>query len=82
MVCVLVALRAMLLDLKAVRVIAAILARNVVTVFALFACQSDLWSNIVASHCRAFRLGDLAVLPSQSCVLVPRAGLEPATQRL
>lgn len=52
---VLIALWAMLLDLQAIRVIATILARNVVTILALFAGQSNLRADVVASHCRAFR---------------------------
>jgi hypothetical protein len=53
---VLVASWAMLLDLKAVRIVTAILARDVVAFFAVFACQSDLWTNIVTCHVLAFRL--------------------------
>jgi len=52
---VLVTSWAMLLDLKTIWVITAILAGDVVTVFAFFACQSDFWTNVVACHSRAFR---------------------------
>ena len=77
---VLIALRAMLLNLKAIRVIATILARDVVAVLALFAGQSNLRTDVVASHCRAFRL--VTSHFAKSVFVVPRAGLEPATQRL
>ena len=47
---VLVALWAMLLDFKTVWIISAVLARNVIAVFAIFTCQSDFWSDVVTSH--------------------------------
>jgi len=50
---VLVASWAMLLDLKAVRIVTTILARDVVAFFAVFACQSNLWTNIVKHGLRA-----------------------------
>ena len=53
---VLVALRAMLLDLEAIWIVTTILTRDVVAILAVFACQSDLWANVVASHVLAFRL--------------------------
>jgi hypothetical protein len=52
---VLVALWTMLLNLEAVWIVAAILTRDVVAILAVFACQSDLWANVVASHVLAFR---------------------------
>ena len=52
----LVASWAMLLDLKAVRIVTTILARDVVAFFAVFACQSNLWTNVVTCHGLAFRL--------------------------
>ena len=48
--CVLVALWAVLLDFKTVWIITTILTRNVVTILAVFACQSNLWTNIILSH--------------------------------
>ena len=53
---VLVALRAMLLDLEAIWIVTTILTRDVVAILAVFACQSDLWTDVVASHVLAFRL--------------------------
>lgn len=46
------ALHAKLLDLKAVRIITAILLCNVIAVFAFFACQGDLGTNVAGlAHC-------------------------------
>lgn len=77
--CVLVALWAMLLNLKTIWIISPILTRNVVTILAVFACQSDLWTNVVTCHFLAFQFWQSNALPAN---FVPRAGLEPATQRL
>jgi hypothetical protein len=79
---VLVASWAMLLDLKAVRIVTTILARDVVAFFAVFACQSNLWTNVVTCHGLAFRLSSYTWCVTGLAFLVPRAGLEPATQRL
>ena len=51
---VLIALRAMLLDFQTIWIIAAIFARNVIAIFTFFAGQSNFWTNVVASHVRAF----------------------------
>ena len=48
---VLVALWAMLFDFKTVRIVSTVLTRDVVTVLAVFTCQCDFRTNIVASHC-------------------------------
>ncbi len=53
---VLIALWAMLLDFQSIRIIATVFARNVITIFTFFAGQSDFWTNVVASHVRAFQL--------------------------
>lgn len=53
---VLVAARAMLLDFQTIWIIATVLTRNVITFFTFFASQSNFWTNIVTSHCRAFHL--------------------------
>ena len=53
---VLVALRAMLLDLKTIRIITAVLTRDVIAIFTFFASQGDFWTNVVTSHCRAFHV--------------------------
>ena len=46
------ALYAKLLDLKTVRIIATVLLCNVVAVFALFACQCDLGTDVAGlAHC-------------------------------
>ena len=46
------ALHAKLLDLKTISVITTILLCNVVAVFALFACQCDLGSDVAGlAHC-------------------------------
>ena len=76
---VLVALGAVLLDLEAIRIIASVLARDVVAIFAVFTRESDLGTNIVAGHCGPFHLMPRAW---RVAFVVPRAGLEPATQRL
>ncbi len=91
------ALHAKLLDLKAVRIITAILLCNVVAVFALFACQGDLGTDVAGlAHCSLtsmkhtlmcwfnasfFYLVCVPIVPDAEN-LVARAGLEPATQRL
>jgi hypothetical protein len=51
---VLVALGAMLLNLEAVGIVAAVLARDVITVLALLAGEGDLGTDVVAGHSRAF----------------------------
>jgi hypothetical protein len=82
---VLAATRAELRKLEPVRVVAAVLPRDVVALLALRAGESDLWTNIRS-------LGGHVPTPSASrpsvwCTLtahvaVARAGLEPATSRL
>ena len=51
---VLVTARAMLLDLKTIRIVAAIFARNVIALFAIFACHGDLGTDVVTGHVSAF----------------------------
>ena len=53
---VLVALWAMLLDFQTIWIIAAVLTRDVVAIFTIFASQRNFRTNIVTSHCRAFHL--------------------------
>lgn len=46
------ALHAKLLDLKAIRIITTVLFCNVIAVFAFFACQGDLGTNVAGlAHC-------------------------------
>jgi len=53
---VLVALWAMLLDFQTIWIIAAVLTRDVVAIFTIFASQRYVRTNVVTSHCRAFHL--------------------------
>ena len=94
---VLLALHAKLLDLEAVRIITTVLFCNVIAVFAFFACQGDLGTNVAGlAHCSLtsmkhtlmcwfdtslFNFVCVPIVPDAKN-LVARAGLEPATQRL
>lgn len=53
----LIATRAELFHVEAIGIVTTILLGDVVTLFALSACQSDLWSDIraFAGHCFASR---------------------------
>ena len=90
-----VATWAVLLDLKAVRVVTTVLLGDVVTFLALNACERDLGTDIALGHDRAFQLSGPADSAASWCcgacaersgnnrtAVVARAGLEPATQRL
>ena len=68
---VLLAGRAELLQLDAVRVVTPVLARDVVAVLAFHARQGDLGTDVRFRHDVPFLV-----------VFVAEAGLEPATQRL
>ena len=58
---VLAAERAVLAHLKPVGVVAPVLARDVVAVFALLASQSDLWPDVGRSHGRRALLSRLNI---------------------
>jgi hypothetical protein len=80
------AVRAVLLELQAVRVVAPVLPRDVVAVLALLAGQRDLRPYVSGSHDGVpfwvRDMDDLAGPPGWNDEVVAEAGLEPATQRL
>src|SRR5687768_10844627 len=85
---VLAVTRAELLQLDAVGVVAAVLARDVVALFALHARQRDLGTNVgrlghdrVPSFFNGFDFRRMSIA-AHTPKLVAVAGLEPATQRL
>jgi hypothetical protein len=70
---VLAAVRAELLEFEPIGIVAAVLLRDVVTVLAHLARQSDLWPYVsTGRHVNCLFLKSL-------CCLVAMAGLEPAT---
>src|SRR5215469_294876 len=85
---VLTAERAVLAQLKPVRVVAPVLARDVVAVLAFLAGQRDLGPDVGRSHGAPFSRaigGSSRPVPrsgNASRGSVAEAGLEPATQRL
>src|SRR5215469_12654718 len=85
---VLTAERAVLAQLKPVRVVAPVLARDVVPVLAFLAGQRDLGPDVGRSHGAPFSRaigGSSRAVPrsgNASRGSVAEAGLEPATQRL
>jgi hypothetical protein len=72
------AVRAVLLQLKAIRVVTPVLLGDVVPVLALLASQRDLGPDIGGSHVEC----PLVLVFLKTTVSVAEAGLEPATQRL
>src|SRR5436305_9263480 len=81
------AVRAELLQLHPVRVVAPVLLGDVVPVLALVAGQRDLRADVGGCHGAAFLTAVLELAPAPAgrrCgrTSVAEAGLEPATQRL
>ena len=88
----LVAVGAVLLGLKAIRIVAAVLLGDVVALFAVDAGHGDLRTNVRALTCHGLTPSSVIEGPRlpEACqcakfarvVLVAGAGFEPTTQRL